>query len=278
MYLRLLSVFVPGAVYVVTLAVASCGDDASGCADGELRRCPCAGGADGIQQCNAEGVWGSCESCGTFEDAGPGRDSGLDASTGGRDAGAGSRDAGAGGRDAGVGATDGAAPGLDAGSPDPCSSLPTFGLAEDHDPEAYRDATGHEWPGIVSDSDFWSIDNLHYSALSFVADDSSGDLVFEAGRPAEGPPAAYTVKISRCPGDFSRDDFSTSPDTFFCFKSGLAIHLIWSSPTAPEAGACILQPGETYYLNIVHGRVDDSGTFSSNCGASFCSVAMQRTR
>ncbi len=154
-----------------------------------------------------------------------------------------------------------------------CSTIPTFGLTEQHNPETYQDATGHPWPGIVSDSDFWSINSFQYSALSFVADSSTGTLLFEAGRPAEGPAAGYTIKISQCPGDFTRD--ISDPDVAYCQKSGAVAGISWSPTT--QAGKCTLTPGVTYYLNVVHGNVENNSTFTNNCSSTFCSVAMQRT-
>jgi len=50
-----------------------------------------------------------------------------------------------------------------------CANIPTFGLTEQHSPETYQDATGNPWPGVISDSDFWSINSFQYNALSFVA-------------------------------------------------------------------------------------------------------------
>ncbi len=157
--------------------------------------------------------------------------------------------------------------------PTPCADLPTFGLTEQHTPATYQDATGTPWPGVRTSSHFWSLNNHQYNALSFLADSSSGTLTFEAGRPPEGPPAVYTIKISRCPGDFTRD--TSNPDVAFCQRSGASVSLRWSPTT--EAGSCTLIPGVTYYLNIVHGTIDSSATtLTSTCSGSFCSVAMQR--
>ncbi len=155
-----------------------------------------------------------------------------------------------------------------------CSTIPTFGLTEQHNPETYQDATGNGWPGVIGDSDFWSLNSFQYNALSFVADSSSGTLVFEAGRPSEGAPAGYTVKISQCPGDFTTEQ-PFNPDTFHCIKSGPTANLKWSATS--QTGYCKLTPGVTYYLNVVHGTVENNSTFTNNCSSTFCSVAMQRT-
>ncbi len=163
----------------------------------------------------------------------------------------------------------------DANVPAFCSTIPTFGLSRQASPATYAEATGHSWPGVVADSDFWSINSMQFVALQFVADTSNGTLVFEAGRPQEGPAAAYTVKISECPGDVTHN-LPFDADTFFCQKSGTSVNLKWSNIS--EAGHCKLNPGTTYYLNVVHGEVDSTNSSYTNfCGSSFCSAAMQRT-
>ncbi len=156
-----------------------------------------------------------------------------------------------------------------------CNSIPTFGLTRDTSYTAYAQLTNEAWPGTINEKSFWSIPSNQYTALSFVAGTGSGAHFFEAGSPAQGPSAGYVVKISQCPGDFTRD--TTDPDVAFCQRSGASPTLRWSETS--QAGFCKLTPGVTYYLNIAHGSVSsDNTTYTNACSSAFCSALFQRSQ
>lgn len=85
--------------------------------------------------------------------------------------------------------------------------------------------------------------------------------------------AGYTVSISSCPGDFA----SNSPDTNGrCVVSGGNISIIWSTDSSSNPiFECILNPGNTYYLNVIHSLVPPYSL--SDCKEQDCGVLFQET-
>ena len=83
-------------------------------------------------------------------------------------------------------------------------------------------------------------------------------LQFDQGRPADGGPAPYTVVISSCPGDF------TNSLGEFCKVEGDYPILAWAVVPGQE-NSCYLEPGEQYYLNIVHSLDEESGYTNTSC-------------
>lgn len=125
----------------------------------------------------------------------------------------------------------------------------------------YTDATTplRSFPGVVNVNQRIFIPRNYYVALQFTVPSdltlqTTGAFRFEETQPQTAP-ARMSMTISKSCGDFSPTP--TAPLTAGCVLNNAPANgnLLWGY--APGVtGACQLQPGETYYLNIVHASLN----------------------
>lgn len=141
-------------------------------------------------------------------------------------------------------------------------------------PSSFLTATGGiafgQATGVIIN---YSLDKNKYTGMIFTAPASAMNkkIDFEEGTPGNGGPAAYTVSISKCIGDFT-----VHLDQPRCKVGGITPSLKWSTNVNnPALFSCILQPGEVYYLNIVHSTNEINNYVPSSCPSnSGCGVLL----
>lgn len=85
--------------------------------------------------------------------------------------------------------------------------------------------------------------------------------------------AGYTVSLSKCPGDFSGSSQTTNGR---CVVSGGNVSLRWTTDQSQSPTfRCIVEPGETYYLNVIHSLSTPYST--TDCSDTECGVLFQET-
>ncbi len=81
----------------------------------------------------------------------------------------------------------------------------------------------------------------------------------------------YTVSLSRCPGDFTNQGVEG-----VCTRTNLITNLNWSTRSNANPGIeCALEPGQIYYLNIIHSQTAPYSQTSCSdfqCGVLFTEV------
>ncbi|WP_395378014.1 hypothetical protein [Marinicella sp. W31] len=165
---------------------------------------------------------------------------------------------------------------IDTGIDPVCDSLPPISIARQSEPNEFNDLTTLPFGDATGDSLIYALNRNNYSAIEFNApvQPMSKRITFEDGRPAEGGPAAYTVVISKCPGNFN-DSFGQ-----FCKVSGSTPLLRWTTdPNDQATNKCRLEPGEKYFINIVQSvsegtgyTVTDCNNAGSTCGVLFAEI------
>lgn len=118
---------------------------------------------------------------------------------------------------------------------------------------------GEGWPGGQNSKEDIYISKNNYIAIGFVAGQAANCTVTGCGRTSGNiewelsilPDAQKVVSISRCPGDFSTALGDCRSD-----RSPLK----W---TYGSGNNCVLQLGQQYYLNVIHGT-------SANPAVSTC--------
>ncbi|WP_395378226.1 hypothetical protein [Marinicella sp. W31] len=157
-----------------------------------------------------------------------------------------------------------------------CDSLPPINIARQAIPDEFIDLTNIPFGSATGVTARYGLNKNQYSALKFSApiQPLNKKIFFENGTPAEGGPAPYTVVISTCPGVFSNDLGQA------CKASGQTPTIRWSTdPNNNSNTRCQLNPGDEYYLNIVHSISEGSGyeltacnSSSSSCGVLFAEL------
>lgn len=85
--------------------------------------------------------------------------------------------------------------------------------------------------------------------------------------------AGYRVAISKCPGDFSGSAQSSNGR---CAISGGTLSLRWTTDlTQSPTFRCLIEPGETYYLNIIHSIIEPYS--QTDCSDTECGVLFQES-
>ena len=147
----------------------------------------------------------------------------------------------------------------------PCSALPPINIVRQNNPDEFFDLTMLPFGSATGVTARFSLFKNNYSALQFTAPAQvlTKKLFFESGRPDDGGPAPYTVVISQCPGDFTESLGSG------CKVSGVTPTLRWTTdPNLASNFRCLLNPGEDYYINIVHSLDEGSGYEVTNCNST----------
>lgn len=121
------------------------------------------------------------------------------------------------------------------------------------------DAPLQSFPGVVNVNQRLFMPRNHYAALAFtvpsnLAPLTTGAFRFEETQPQTSP-ARMSMTISKSCGDFGLN--ATAPLTNACVLNNAAANgnIAWGyAPGNPTL--CQLQPGETYFLNIIHASLD----------------------
>ncbi|WP_395373865.1 hypothetical protein [Marinicella sp. W31] len=147
----------------------------------------------------------------------------------------------------------------------PCSALPPINISRQPNPDEFFDLTMLPFGSATGVTARFSLFKNNYSSLRFTAPVQAltKKIFFENGRPDDGGPAPYTVVISQCPGDFT-DSLGSS-----CKVSGPTPTLRWTSDVNNTSNfRCKLEPGEDYYINIVHSLNEGSGYEVTDCNST----------
>jgi len=129
------------------------------------------------------------------------------------------------------------------------------------------------WPGGSGNTETINVRNGQYMALEFTANSESVTFGgYTWGKPTSGlgPQANAVVSYSQCAGDFNPDiqgDGQQDPECVFAALNG---SVQWQLPPA-ELGSCQLEPGTTYFLNIIFGEAGSPATSSCPSGETWCS-------
>jgi len=129
------------------------------------------------------------------------------------------------------------------------------------------------WPGGSGNTETINVRNGQYMALEFTANSESVTFGgYTWGKPTSGlgPQANAVVSYSQCAGDFNPDiqgDGQQDPECVFAALNG---SVQWQLPPA-EVGSCQLEPGTTYFLNIIFGEAGSPATSSCPSGETWCS-------
>ncbi len=128
----------------------------------------------------------------------------------------------------------------------------------------YSDILGVDWPGSNGDPINISVDNNEYMALEFIVPNTpeSGSLSTVA---APVPNAGGLImSIDKCPGVFTTQDGACDVN-FPAVKANLT----WRHSVSIAPVGCLLEVGQTYYVNIF---------FGDRAGNSVCSFSQCVTR
>lgn len=153
-----------------------------------------------------------------------------------------------------------------------CSQVsPPAGTAP-HILDTYRDYVGSPFGYSQSATNSDDLPRNKYIALEVLtpSEEVRRKETFEEPL-ANKTPAIYTVALSRCPGDFTNQGVEG-----VCTRTNLITNLNWSTRSNANPGIeCALEPGQIYYLNIIHSQVAPYSQTSCSdfqCGVLFTEV------
>jgi len=157
--------------------------------------------------------------------------------------------------------------GLYAGNISFMNYVTMFGVSSNTFPAGSGDTAGYGFPGDNTSTIATNISRDKYVSLQFRApsnalwDQRAGYYSF-AVNPQNTP---FSAAIAPCPGQFDSDPLF--PISAACKGEALFSDINWkiTSGTTPS---CKLEPGKTYYLNVIHaprGTPSQSGCASSTC-------------
>ncbi len=134
------------------------------------------------------------------------------------------------------------------------------------------------FPGVVNVNQRLFMPRNYYAALAFTVPSSltpltTGAFRFEETQPQTSP-ARMSMTISKSCGDFGVN--ATAPLTNACVLNNSPSNgnILWGyAPGNPAI--CQLQPGETYYLNIIHAPL--SAPLSTYC-QNYCGNTIQNQK
>ena len=143
-----------------------------------------------------------------------------------------------------------------------------FGFSPNTYPIGAGDTLGYGFPGTNTGTLVTSIPKNKYISLQFRA---PSNTIWEARQGSfsfqSQSGVALSAAFAPCPGQFDNDaNFPLMGYT--CTGTSLS-NAIWRTTAYPTQG-CKLEPGKTYYLNII--QADRSNPTQSYCGGSSCSV------
>lgn len=129
------------------------------------------------------------------------------------------------------------------------------------------------WPGTQNINQRIFIPRNNYVALQFTVPsnlhtDTRGQYRFEETAPTS---SVMSITVSKACGDFSTTP--TAPMTTKCILNGGALNSALTWGKTGLTARCQLEPGETYYLNIVHANLNTITT--SGCSVASCSNTIQ---
>ncbi|TDR20810.1 hypothetical protein [Marinicella litoralis] len=163
-----------------------------------------------------------------------------------------------------------------------CQSHPPPAGTSEQFGQTYVGVTGQQFGDATSSSANFSIDKNKYVALQVTAPTSLYLRKNSFEQPtANFTPASYTVSLSKCPGDFnvSSNDVGRGRCVVGGQQAGGSTTpvLRWTTKTNPTstdlALKCVLDPGDTYYLNIIHATTPPYSqtvcSDSTKCGVLF---------
>lgn len=146
-----------------------------------------------------------------------------------------------------------------------------FGVRANVYPPGTTDTAGYGFPGTNPTNVQFGLKRNFYIAWKFRVPtntispnnytDTTGAFQFIPG------PAFTLAAIAPCPGQFSTDtNYPINPS---CTVSGKGSDLTWKITTGSTA-ACKLEPGKTYYLNVI--QATGTGTLTTpTCPSTLCS-------
>ncbi|MCB1583685.1 MAG: hypothetical protein KDI92_11515 [Xanthomonadales bacterium] len=152
------------------------------------------------------------------------------------------------------------------------SNQPPVGTVRFTGVTTFEQAMGSEFGNFTSDLANYLQPVNSYSALEFYGPNGivTGRVSFEPPLASHPPAVSTSVSISACPGDFNPGSVIGNCKVGF----GNSGTLRWTTnPSAHPALYCILEPGTSYYLNIIHAELNDlensSCSYGSGCGLLF---------
>jgi hypothetical protein len=147
-----------------------------------------------------------------------------------------------------------------------------FGVSADTYPPGSADTVGFGFPGINTTTLTSWIPAGKYIAWKFRAPSNPqwSGRTGTYSTVVNPQNMAFSVAIARCPGQFDDDALYPLPNT--CKGEALYLDLNWKITSGPTP-ACKLEPGETYYLNVIHAAPDNPS--QTACQSSSCSFQIR---
>lgn len=119
------------------------------------------------------------------------------------------------------------------------------------------------FPPATGSANEFTLTNNEYNAIQFTATAGyTGFVNFDKHNNAAN--AEKTIAISRCPGDFSQELPNSA-----CRRQSNIPSMYIDVGVSPSLWECSLEPGQTYYLNIVHGT-GTGNNLSQTCTKGIC--------
>lgn len=129
----------------------------------------------------------------------------------------------------------------------------------------YSDLYGAVWPGPNFDPINIAVDSFEYMALAFSVPDIPLDGAISTIQASVPNTAALLVSIDRCPGVLSTREELCSDGV-----PSIKTFINWSHLSDQSPSRCLLQEGQTYYLNIFFGDASGNNTcMFSECVTRF---------
>lgn len=148
-----------------------------------------------------------------------------------------------------------------------------FGFANNTYVSGDPDTAGYGFPGDNRTNVQLGLERNKYVSLRFRAP-SNPVWNNRTGHHQVIPGAAFTLaSIGKCPGQFASDP--AFPMNASCNISGKGQDLIWTV-TSGTTGSCKLEPGETYYLNVIQAQGAGNLT-TPTCQSSLCTFKVNIT-
>ncbi len=78
------------------------------------------------------------------------------------------------------------------------------------------------------------------------------------------------ISLSECPGDFGGSGTVAATGCVITTNTTGIATFYYRTPTAAQTFGCVLDPGKTYYLNVVHATDPNNLAGSNTCSTSVC--------
>ena len=159
--------------------------------------------------------------------------------------------------------------------------LDVFGFTWQTTPPTY-----YGWPGVAASGTKLYVNKNQYLALHFTVPqnyprtsattgDPRGSFKTNASAVTNG--VNWSISITPDCGDFTQPAFGQPGNKCYAqYSTSQGDTLVWvvTDPNTPISGFCNLNPGESYYLNIIAAPL--SNPTQSNCTGSVCKVNFQQ--